>query len=390
MPDRNYIEKGEKMFVHSRLLRKQKLIFSGAVLALLVVLFLAACTSVQNRGSATATPQPTFTATIAPTLTATPTPSATLSPEEALPAEIRAQVDHIETLPDGRIVAIAKVTEGPVVFDATKFYPTPMINNDWQGCRKVDITANAYSGADPARPLLRKWQWDGKEWVDYVPQVGKISINAADWDRVDIDDLPVSELQKRMQQKPWTGINYQEIKQGLVVNYYDAFLLSGVIVDYDFQKVNETDINTNLVVAVPLPTGDIELFFVEGMAPTLQTNSVMSVFNATLIDPQYLSLISKKTAKLGIICIQKEFPRYVKMTSFWQYFAEVAQKGEPVNIIFTIDKFDYPVGGKVINETAHELEDHFLNGGEVLNSDQLEVYFDWSIALPQSEFNKIK
>lgn len=90
---------------------------------------------------ATATPGVKPSLMPLPTSTPTATPTPTPDPIDSLPLEIQAQVDHVQTLEDGRIVAIEKLSE-------------------------EDLTAGK-------TPMLRKWQWDvnQKEWVDYVPQL---------------------------------------------------------------------------------------------------------------------------------------------------------------------------------------------------------------------------
>lgn len=108
-----------------------------------LALILAAC-------APEAAPAPTTTATNASTATATETPTPTevvVTPSmENLPAEWQGKIDHIET----------------------------MMNMDGKTQRVVAVEAltDEDKAAGKTEAKLRVLQWDGKEWVSYVPQVG--------------------------------------------------------------------------------------------------------------------------------------------------------------------------------------------------------------------------
>lgn len=93
-------------------------------------------------------PAPTATATATATKAPTSTPTeVVITPSmENLPAEWQGKIDHIET----------------------------MTNMDGKTQRVVAVEAltDEDKAAGKTEAKLRVLQWDGKEWVDYVPQVG--------------------------------------------------------------------------------------------------------------------------------------------------------------------------------------------------------------------------
>jgi hypothetical protein len=364
------------------------------------VMILSACSRMSSTVASTSEPTILETNSLIQTQDPTQTPESTITPEPTkaesnalialnnLPEEIKSQVDHIETLEDGRLVAIAKITEEPEVYSDHMVYPTPYVNK-WQGCSSIDLTVDQYSAGDTeAKLILRKLQWDGTKWIDYVPQVGKLSPDASDWDRVTIDDLPVSELQARMDQQPWTGKDDQIIKYGLVAEFVDYAVFSGVIVEYDLQNADGAITNTNLVIAVPLPTGDIELIYSKGFSPTDTGVSPTLVFKTQSIDPRYLALIKKKVKNQGLYCLEQTYKRILNLGPLYQYYTDLANENKYSNIIFTVIKDDSSTGHALPIKAHREFIDRFISG-KIYDSDGVDVFLGNAVALPQSEFEKI-
>ncbi len=189
----------------------------------------------------------TATPTITLTPTATLTPSPTVDPSTIFPAEWANKIDHVETLADGRKVAIEKST---------------------------------VEGKDPVK---RVFQWDEgkKEWIAYIP-VKSLFYNQKS---ADLGYNPETVLSKEIPEVKIPLIDAKGNQYPLgFVGYYKygdtkVMVASGVVVDI---RQSSVQINTIFwTLAIPLPNGDIQLaqFFAANGSPDKKSFWPYSVAN---------------------------------------------------------------------------------------------------------------
>jgi len=218
---------------------------------------------------------------------------------ENLPAEWVEKIDHVETLADGRIVAVAKLTDAEI--------------------------------AAGLKPQVRELQWDDAkgEWIPYVPQVGLVGTQMEYWDRTaKSDELSGVELQA-ITAEPIYGKDGQEIKPGLVADFSDATLFCG-----DLVEVNALQGGTEFIFKVTLATGDIELFQVGILAG--QAGLPNAVYDQAAIDPSQLVDPGRYSGSpMGAVL--KEFPQGVTSAQLYEYFLKLGQN-VPVRMLFAVQK----------------------------------------------------
>lgn len=296
-----------------------------------------------------------------PTETQAPTPTEAAAPSmENLPAEWQGKIDHIETMTnmDGkttRVVAIEKLSD-------------------------EDISVGK-------KPELRTLEWNGSEWVSYVPQVGLVGLKNGYWDEpidgwsTKADDLSGTELQ-RITAEPIYGANGQEIKPGLVADFEDVTLFCGDVIEVNYFANG----NMEMVVKTTNPDGDIQLFQIDQLI-NIPNDAVVAVFNQDTVDPSILIDPLASSGSLMRTQIQ-EFSQRLTSSQMVKY-AKLLAEVTPRRIVFGVSKWD----SEIMADDSPVKREAFVNQymqGEVFDAEGIGINLFHFPVMTETDLNSIQ
>lgn len=315
-----------------------------------------------SNNSASANIAETIAPTVTPTPTEAPTPTEVAGPTmESLPAEWQGKIDHIET----------------------------MTNMDGKTQRVVAVEAltDEDKAAGKTEAKLRVLEWDGKEWISYVPQVGKVSAAKGDWDLASDDGwtprsgLSTVESNVMSETLPVYGKDGKEIRLGSAIDLKDATL---ICVDVAEAKVDPDDGYVAFVFKDILPTGDYLLLLSLG---TLHypSGSMIATYNQEGIDSSNVIDLSRFKDK----SIEEVLgnPGGITSDQYKAYVLSLAD-GKPHRIIISIPKFDYIIMSDDSPLSRKEFASK-IAAGEVFDDTGIGIDLANMLVIPQEKINSL-
>lgn len=296
----------------------------------------------------------TAMATAEPTATETQAPTEVVVPSmENLPAEWQGKIDRVETMTnmDGtttRVVAIEKLSDEDIAAGKT--------------------------------PVLRTLEWNGSEWVSYVPQVGLVGQKNGYWDYyAKSDELSGVELQKITAESIF-GKDGQEIKLGLVADFSDMTLFCGDIIE-----VNSLDPGTEYIIKTTHNNGDIQLFQI-GQITNVAANVLATAYDQGSIDPSRLT----NPLAFNDSQMRTQVQEFSQLTpSQMVKFTDLLAQDLPRRVVFGISKSDTELMSNDSPAKRMAFVGQYAQG-EVFNAEGIGINLYNSIVITKEQLNSLQ